>query len=162
MTFDADAGPDLPGAVVLGSIAQRALALLIDQLLVAVPVVLVAFAAGLDVRSDLSVDQVVTLNAIMIALGTVHEIVGVAVWERTIGKHVLRLRVVRSSDAGRVGWTYSAVRSLVTSAAGLVPTIGIGVSAVVYLWAAVDPRRQGVHDKLAGTLVIRAGTAPVS
>lgn len=150
-----DEGRVPPGGAELASIAQRAVALLIDQLLVAVPVVVGALVWGVDPRGDVTTDQLLAMNVALVGLGTVHEIVGVAVFGQTAGKHVLRIRVVRSADAGRVSWTYAAVRSLVTSAASLVPTVGVFVAAGVYLWAAFDPLRQGLHDKLAGTLVVR-------
>ena len=37
-----------------------------------------------------------------------------------------------------------------------------GLSLGVYLWAFFDPRRQGLHDKAAGTLVVRRILHPVT
>lgn len=69
---------------------------------------------------------------------------------RTPGMMVLGLRVV-AGDGGPPGAGRSVVRAL-----------GYWVSAIAllgFLWVAVDPQRQGFHDKLAGTYVVydRAG-----
>jgi uncharacterized RDD family membrane protein YckC len=64
---------------------------------------------------------------------------------QTPGKRVMGVRIVRT-DGGRVGWGNAIRRE-----------IGYVISYVLflgYLWILVDNRRQGWHDKLAGTLVI--------
>ena len=68
--------------------------------------------------------------------------------ERTPGMWLVGAKVVRAEDGGRLGLRRSFVRScgyLLDLASGLV---GFG-------WAALDLRRQGWHDKLAGSLVVR-------
>jgi uncharacterized RDD family membrane protein YckC len=64
---------------------------------------------------------------------------------RTPGMMVLGLRVV-TGDGGAPGLTRSLVRAF-----------GYWVSAILLLgfaWIAIDRRRQGFHDKLAGTFVV--------
>jgi uncharacterized RDD family membrane protein YckC len=67
---------------------------------------------------------------------------------RTLGKHALGLRVVTTHlgrpDMGTVLFREVVGRILVAA------SFGIG-----YLWAAFDRRRQGWHDKVADTLVVR-------
>jgi uncharacterized RDD family membrane protein YckC len=66
----------------------------------------------------------------------------------TPGKLVLGLRIVDADTGGA-----PTVGRLVLRYVGyLVSAIPLGLG---YLWAIWDPRRQGWHDKMAGTLVIR-------
>lgn len=73
------------------------------------------------------------------------------VWKgTTIGGIVLRLRVVRL-DGRRMDWPTAGVRAvgaLVGSMAG-----GLG-----YFWAGWDSEKQGWHDKIAGTVVVKSAT----
>jgi uncharacterized RDD family membrane protein YckC len=64
---------------------------------------------------------------------------------QTPGKRLMGVRIVRT-DGGRVRFG-NAVRRL----------LGYLVSGILflgYLWILFDNRRQGVHDKLAGTMVV--------
>lgn len=64
---------------------------------------------------------------------------------RTLGMMLLGLRVVKA-DGQPAGVWRSVVRAL-----------GYWVSAILmlgFIWIVFDPRRQGFHDKLAGTVVV--------
>lgn len=66
----------------------------------------------------------------------------------TLGKRVLGLRVV-DSNGQMVGLGKAALRELIGKfVSGIV--IGLG-----YLWVAFDEKKQGWHDKIAGTYVIK-------
>jgi uncharacterized RDD family membrane protein YckC len=69
---------------------------------------------------------------------------------QTMGKTIVGLKVIRTD-----GTQLSVGRALLRY-------IGYIVSAslfsIGFLWAAFDPKRQGWHDKLAGTLVVYAET----
>jgi uncharacterized RDD family membrane protein YckC len=65
----------------------------------------------------------------------------------TIGQRILRLRVVRENDR-----TPDLVRSLIRYIGLVISIVAIFLGLV---WVAFDPRRQGWHDKLAGTFVVR-------
>ena len=68
---------------------------------------------------------------------------------RTPGMWIAGVRVVREEDGGRLGFR----RSLLRLAGYLVDMTTAGAG---FLWAAVDRRRQGWHDKIAGSLVLRS------
>lgn len=68
-------------------------------------------------------------------------------WGRTLGKLVLGLRVVRT-DGTPLGFSRAFLRYLGYMIA-LIP-FGLGV-----LWVAWDDQKQGWHDKIAGTFVIK-------
>ena len=66
----------------------------------------------------------------------------------TLGKMVLGLRVV-NANGQKIGFGKAALRE----------TIGRWVSGIAfglgYLWVAFDQKKQGWHDKLAGTYVVK-------
>lgn len=86
-----------------------------------------------------------------------------AAWGATIGKRALGLRVVRAADRSRIGITAAGVRAvtfLIGPAVFLLLASPVNFAGGV-LWAAdtglvlVDSRAQCLHDKLAGTIVVR-------
>jgi uncharacterized RDD family membrane protein YckC len=85
----------------------------------------------------------------------------IAFWisrQATPGKMALQLRVVDAKTGGTL-----------TIGQSLIRYVGYYVSAIPmfigFIWIAFDPRKQGWHDKLASTVVIRSrrrGPEPVS
>ena len=71
-------------------------------------------------------------------------------WRRfagTPGKLLMRCQVVDATTGRRVGLWQALVRCM----AYLISMLPLGLG---FLWIAWDRRKQGFHDKLAGTLVI--------
>lgn len=109
-------------------------------------------------------------SAFTLALGAAYEIVGVALWGRTVGKVVARTRVVMLDDRSIPGVAGATRRWVVPAAFGLLalalPSDGSVARAVFLLgpvWGAVvflgvlsNRRRQGLHDRAAGTVVLTA------
>jgi uncharacterized RDD family membrane protein YckC len=86
-----------------------------------------------------------------------------AAWGATIGKRVLGVRVVRAADQSRISMQTAGIRTvafLAGPAVFLLLAYPINVAGGL-LWAAdtglplLDARAQCLHDKLAGTIVIR-------
>ena len=75
-------------------------------------------------------------------------IVGWARWGGTPGKLLLELRVVDARSGGRPGWIQAAIRCLGYVVSAL--PLGLG-----FVWAAIDRDGRALHDKLAGTRVVR-------
>ncbi|GIG64919.1 putative RDD family membrane protein YckC [Phytomonospora endophytica] len=96
------------------------------------------------------------LIGMVLVLLAVYQGLCVAMWGATIGKRAMRLRVVRVADGGAVGWSQAAGRAGATLLFSVVPVLGhldLG-------WAFRDkPNRQTLHDKLAGTVVVRVDRA---
>ena len=67
----------------------------------------------------------------------------------TLGMRVLGLRVVDVQTGQNIGIGKGIVRYIGLIISGLPCYLG-------YLWAAWDPRKQGWHDKMAGTVVLRS------
>lgn len=93
------------------------------------------------------------LNAVVFLLYMVYFTFFLGTRGQTPGKMICGLRVIRV-DGRPVGFGQAALRTLGYYLNQL--TLGIG-----FLWVAVDPRKQGLHDKIAGTLEIRVGPAEV-
>ena len=79
---------------------------------------------------------------------------------RTPGKLLAGLRVVHQ-DGGPAGWRLMLVREvagkLLVSAALSGVTVGV-YWAVDHLWPLWDGRGQAIHDRMAGTVVVRDGS----
>ena len=143
----------LPTGVVLAAMWRRVLAQLLDQLLIVIPVVIVALVAGVRSADDLADKQFVINLAVVLSAFT-YDFVMIGRWGRTVGKFALGTKVVRIDTGGPVLWSSSAIRALIPLAAGVIPSVGSALSLVVYATAFWHPRRQGFHDRAAGTIVI--------
>ncbi|NMQ04257.1 RDD family protein [Candidatus Accumulibacter phosphatis] len=75
--------------------------------------------------------------------------------QATPGKIAVSARVV---DA-RTGQTMSVGQSIVRYFAYFISALPLGLGII---WIAFDSKKQGWHDKLAGTVVIRSRTLPVT
>ncbi len=72
---------------------------------------------------------------------------------RTPGMMLTHLRILRAADGRPIGLGAAVVRFV-----GLL--IGFWVVFLGVIWVALDPRRQGWHDKMAGTFVVQEVPAP--
>ena len=86
-----------------------------------------------------------------------------ALWGATVGKRALGVRVVRAGDRGRIGVRQAGIRAvafLVGPAVLMLVLTPFNILGGV-LWIAdaglplVDSQAQSLHDKLAGTVVVR-------
>jgi uncharacterized RDD family membrane protein YckC len=116
--------------------------------------VLTALVAGGVVELDSASPETFPARLIGVTLlvGFVYETALIALRGQTLGKMAVRIRVVRQDDGALPGWGPSLIRWFVPVAASIVPLGAL----VVYLWMLWDPRRQGLHDRAARTLVVGA------
>jgi uncharacterized RDD family membrane protein YckC len=137
------------------AIQRRIAAFLIDQVLLFGVVIGLSLALGVN-RGDVGSDSgaVAAVGLVGIAVAIAYHSVAVARFGRTVGKQLMGLRVVALPEGRQVLWSYAALRALVPAAVVLLPVVGSVAGLAVYLWAVFDPRRQGLHDKLAGTMVV--------
>ena len=150
------AQPAVPAGLVLAPIIRRVGALAIDQLIVALPVVVVIVATGFKPSDTVTSQSLVAFNIAVTAVALVYQTVMIALLGRTVGKLALGTRVVRSVDGARPGWTEAVMRALLPLSLGAIPSVGLFLVVLVYSLALWTPLRQGLHDKAAGTLVVRA------
>lgn len=140
----------------LGSIGRRAIAQVLDGLLLGVPLFFLTLPFGPSITSEeVSDTQLLWLTVVWVGASLIYSTVAIAVWGTTIGKRIVGLKVVNRVDGGPVSWTYASVRALVPTVVQLVPVVGPGLAIVVYLRAVFHPLRQGLHDAAAGTVVVK-------
>ena len=87
-------------------------------------------------------------NAIGTLIGLLYMVGFWSLRGQTPGMIPFNLRVVRASDGSRPDWVVSLLRYV-----GLI--ISFAVIFIGVIWVAFDGRKQGWHDKIAGTVVVR-------
>jgi uncharacterized RDD family membrane protein YckC len=138
--------------------SRRIGGLLIDELVVLIPILLVAMALGFAPDKTVTSTDFLYLNIAATSLAFCYETLMIALLGRTLGKIALGTRLVRTVDGARPGWSEAVMRALVPLAFGAIPQVGVFLSAVVYSMAFWNPLRQGLHDRAAGTLVVLNAT----
>ena len=144
----------VPATDRLASIGQRALAQLIDSVIIGIPLFFVSTAISGDL-TEADSGQLLLVTVLWLGVSLFYNTAMIAIYGATIGKRVMKLLVVNRADGSAVTWTYAAVRALIPTVAGLIPVIGLAANLVVYLRAVFHPLRQGLHDAAAGTIVVR-------
>jgi uncharacterized RDD family membrane protein YckC len=137
----------------LAGLGSRFLALLIDGIILAV--------IGFIINSIIGGAQVTTSptgaafainttgSLINLIVGLAYYIVLLPMWNgQTVGKRLMRVRVVKT-DGGSITIATAVIRYIGYIINSLVIFIG-------WIWAFFDSQKQGWHDKIAGTLVVKA------
>lgn len=139
-------------------LVRRIAAFFIDQALLFTVVIGLTIAFGVETGDAADDDRngVLAISLLGVVLAVSYHTIAIARYGRTVGKRVMSLRVVSMPHGGQVAWSYAALRALVPSAAVLLPVVGNVAGLAVYAWAIFDQCRQGLHDKLAGTMVAPA------
>jgi uncharacterized RDD family membrane protein YckC len=102
--------------------------------------------------------------------GAIYEVVLTKTRGQTLGKMAMRIRVVQTPEGSMPSWRASVVRyavpAIATWLAGFAMSLlevrpGVWTTVIttlippaVFLTAALDRNRQGIHDKLARTMVL--------
>lgn len=143
-----------PPADRLASIGQRALAQVIDSVLIGIPLFFISTSISGDL-TDADSGSLLAVTVLWLGVSLLYNTAMIAIYGATIGKRIMKLMVVNREDGSAVTWTYAAVRALIPTVAGLIPVVGLAANLVVYLRAIFHPLRQGLHDAAAGTIVVR-------
>jgi uncharacterized RDD family membrane protein YckC len=123
---------------------RRFAAYLLDQIILAIPVVIVVLIV------DQTVGNVVSF-ALTLAYFTYFE---GGPTGQTLGKQALGIRVIDFKVGGPIGYGRGLLRTIARLLSGLVLFLG-------YLWMLWDPEKQTWHDKIAGTVVVPVDAYPV-
>jgi uncharacterized RDD family membrane protein YckC len=138
----------------LATVGQRIGGALIDGLLISM-VAVVPILLGLVDESDFDAGLPGPLLTALFLFGAVYTIVPTAVLGQTPGKIAVGTRVVTEADGSVPGWWRSAVRWGLPAGAGRLPYVGLAASLVVIGSLLLDPHRRGLHDRVAGTVVVK-------
>jgi uncharacterized RDD family membrane protein YckC len=138
------------GGVAYAGFWLRVVALIIDFVVLAIPSFMLGFVVGL-VGVAANLDPALT-NFLAQVVGLVTTWLYGAILESspmqgTVGKMALGLKVT-DLDGNRIGFGRASGRAFAKILSGCALFIG-------YIMAAFTPRKQGLHDMIAGTLVVR-------
>lgn len=175
---DSHAGRSVAVAVEPASVPRRLAGAFVDGLLILAVVALVwsqvaPSGSPVQVRIDAQTGERIVigqslfspdwLSMLTFAVAAGYFIVFLAVAGRTPGGWAVGIRCIRADTGGRPGWSASAQRWLVLlgipAAVGLLPVIGPWAWLLIVV-VALSPladrsgRVQGIHDRVAGDLVI--------
>lgn len=103
-----------------------------------------------------------TFTWVVYALVSAYYIVSGATGGQTFGKTIMKIRIIKT-DGRRLNWLDSIIRYSLQGVLTIFVLLDINIlygimSFVVlfgYIWILIDPKRQGWHDKIAKTLVIK-------
>ena len=138
----------------LASVAQRVGGALVDGLLISM-VVVVPLLLGLVEVDTLQGELPAAIALGLFLFGAIYTVVPTALWGQTPGKIAVGTRVVAEEDGSLPGWRRAALRWAVPGVAGRLPYVGLWVSLAVMASLVLDARRRGLHDRAAGTIVVR-------
>lgn len=122
----------------LASFGQRALAWLIDVVILAV---IFEILVRINPSEANGISALIDLGYMVMLLG--------GPFGQTVGAKVAKVRVV-NVNGQQLGYWRAIVRYFVSEISAII--FGLG-----YLWMLRDPRNQTLHDKVAGSLVIYIG-----
>lgn len=169
------------GVVKLATVGQRALARILDSLIVGlglgviltiVAVIAGAIAAGSSTGTDeefaagvfSGVGLFIGAALISVLVIYAYEAVMIGFWGATLGKMIMKVKVVKPRNGAVPGIGSGLVRYLIPGLVAflfsLIPFAGVflgEIGAIIcFLSATFDSsgRRQGWHDKIAGTVVV--------
>lgn len=149
------------------SIWTRVGARLFDELLLAMPRLALTIPF-----IDIAADGVPTYDlpnwavALSVIVPLLYDFTFIGVRGATPGKGLFQIGVFNAADAGRVAPYQAGLRALIPSVGGAlalaVPSSDLAAllvlaTPIVYASVTWDPRRRGLHDKAAGTIVLRTG-----
>ena len=144
-------------SVQLAGAGHRLLARIVDFIVVGLPANILAgvvFGSSADGTFELSPDASLTVTAIWL----IYEISMIALKGQTLGKMATRIKVVRAENGGLPEWNHSFMRWAPLGAcsiiSALVPIVGL-LSLLIYLSFVWDKKRQGWHDMVGKTLVVK-------
>jgi uncharacterized RDD family membrane protein YckC len=143
---------------------SRVLASIVDTILVLLAtaplLMLFGLGTGFDLNDLANGGALPAVSPGSLIQNLLPAVVVIAFWatlQATPGKMLISARIVDAKTGGKPGLGQCILRYL-GYFVSIIP-FGLGL-----LWVAFDPRKQGWHDKIAGTVVVRSkhGTQPVS
>lgn len=128
----------------------------VDLTIVCAPVLAVLLATAHYVSGQVHFDAPIWLVPSMLVFGVLYDFITVAVFQRSLGKLICGLRVVRYADGRRPTAVQSLLRAAVPWSVLALPfgPFAFGLVLVVFATGATGPLHRGVPDRAGGTLVI--------
>ena len=140
----------------LASLGQRAVGFVAD-VAIAGTVLLTPgmLAADAVTAEDLGPGLTRLVALVAFVFLALYEVVPTALWGRTPGKAIVNIRVVGIGDERPPGWKRAVLRWVLPALAFQVAVVGWVLALALRAVLVLDPLHRGVHDRLAGTIVVR-------
>ena len=143
----------MPGPTLAG-VGRRFVARLIDGLILLT--IDAAFFGPAIVLDEMGFEAFTAIFGVLAFLSyifgpPVYEVVMIGRSGQTLGKRVMGIRVVGARAAEKISFGTASGRTAVVFVSGVLFPLVL----IVFAWALWDQRNQGLHDKAAGTIVIR-------
>jgi len=146
------------GGGTFGGFWIRFVAAVIDLFVVGIPLGIIIAGSGAVHCTSVTTFNVYTtttpvctvnpsVQILAFVIGLVYY-VGMWATGATVGQRLLSLHVVDQSSGANIGFG----RALVRYVGYIIAAIPLGLGLI---WAGFDPRKQGWHDKIAATVVVR-------
>jgi len=148
------------GGGTFGGFWIRFVAAVIDAIIIGIPAGIIIGASGafqctntsiVTINGYASVAPTCTFNpSVEIVIFILEIVYFVGLWGMgaTLGQRLLSLHVVDQNSGANIGFGRAFVRFIGYIIASIPFALGL-------IWAGFDPRKQGWHDKIAGTVVVR-------
>lgn len=144
---------------------QRFIAFIIDVIILAVIVGILSAIGIVDFALTEEGEVSRTDNLIQALIVVAYYVVLTVAFGATLGKMALGMRVV-DSDGNKAGAGPILIREIIARAVGGLLTVvvgasigqlvGLAVAVIIVIMILFDERRQGLHDKVGGTFVVKA------
>ena len=142
---------------------QRFIAFIIDVIILAV-IVGILTAIGI-VEFSVSEEANTTDGLIQAVIVVAYYVILTVAFGATLGKMAMGMKVV-DRDGNKAGVGPILIREVIARAlgsllaavvgAGIGNTVGLAVVIIIVIMILFDERRQGLHDKIGGTFVVKA------
>jgi uncharacterized RDD family membrane protein YckC len=114
------------------------------------------FTLVTDLLDDPGVQrQLLWFQVVSLAVSALYTVTMLRLRGATVGKLAVGVRVRSWTHEGNPTWTQALARWVTREAAQVVPLVGPMYWVLDSFWLLWDRRRQALHDKLPGTVVVR-------
>ncbi len=153
MEFNESYGEPTGKTVNVIGFGRRFVAYFIDGIILSIIQFVILFGAGLvlgvagNAGGEAASGFGLVLNCLTLLIAIAYFVAFWATSGQTPGKMVMGIKVI-GTDGSPVSWGKAILRYIGYIISGLILALG-------FIWVAFDRKRQGWHDKIAGTLVVR-------
>ncbi len=137
----------------LAGVGQRLASYLVDAVVLSVIYIALIFLSGVSIEEEAVAggDVSTTFTAVYILMAAIA--IGYFTYffgkGQTPGMKLVEIKLIRTDRVEPVGYKKGFFRWIGMEISGMVLFLG-------YIWILIDKKRQGWHDKIAGTYVVKA------
>jgi len=136
--------------ITLATLQKRGLAYMIDEILISVLFALIYFDQIPDnMTTEEMIDAINGLFGYVVVLKVSYQTYFVWMYGATLGKIAMKIRVISTDDLEKPSFLFSLSRAVFRIVSESIFYLG-------FVWAALNPKRETWHDRVANTLVVNA------